>query len=202
VLTTARDLLPLQPRVPRRHLADGIHRRLRRALARLALSAAGYVRRAARCAAIACLLVRHDLARAGRVLAADLRNPQHDAVRLRGRDPEPLDLDRDRDVVGLQGRLRRPRADVDQRHVHRHPALPAPRAVLFRDARQDVVAAAGARHGVPRLVLRRAADPLGRDESQESRIHPAERVLRHAHVGDRAAGASARTCCPSSSTPR
>ena len=35
----------------------------------------------------------------------------------------------------LRRRLGRPRADVDQRHLHRHPAVPDPGAVLFRDAR-------------------------------------------------------------------
>ena len=202
MLTIAPRSVPLQPRIPHRRAVDRIHRRLRGALVRLALSAAGYLRRPARRAAVPGLLVRHHLARPGRVLAAHLRDPQHHAVRLRGRDPEPADLDRDRDVVGLQGRLRRPRADVDQRHVHRHPALPAARAVLFRDARQDVVAAAGARHGVPRLGLRRAADPLGRDEPQEPRIHPAERVLRHAHVARSCCRSTCPTSCRSCSTPR
>ena len=37
--------------------------------------------------------------------------------------------------LGLYGRLGRPRADVDQRHLHRHPALPDPGAVLLRHAR-------------------------------------------------------------------
>ena len=45
---------------------------------------------------------------------------------------EPGAVARDRAALRLQGRLDRPRPDVDQRHLHRHPAVPDPGAVLLR----------------------------------------------------------------------
>ncbi len=56
-------------------------------------------------------------------------------------------------ALRLQGRLDRSRSDVDQRHLHRHPAVPDPRAVLFRDARPHVVDDARRHHGAARLGL-------------------------------------------------
>ena len=55
----------------------------------LALSAQRQLRRAARRAALLGLLDGHDVARPGPVLAADLRHPQHAAVRHRRRRAEP-----------------------------------------------------------------------------------------------------------------
>ena len=119
----------------------------------LALSAAGRLCGAAGRAAIADLLVRHHLARPGCVLATDFRHSQHLAVRLhRGADQPPPGA-RDRACQRLQGRLDRPCADVRERHLHRDSAASDPGAVLFRDARQHVVADAGADHGLPRLGL-------------------------------------------------
>ena len=136
-------------------------------------------------------LARHDLARPGRVLAADLRDPQHAAVRHRRRAAQPLLVAADRPDRRLRRRHGRPRADVDQRHLHRHPAVPDPGAVLLRHARPHVVGPAGADDGLPRLGLRRAPDPLGGDEPAHPRIHRDRHLLRHEHAADPGRGASA-----------
>ena len=119
-----------------------------------------------------------------------------------GRADQPHALAGDRPGRGLQGRLRRPRADVDQRHLHRHPAVSDPGAVLLRDARPHVVGAAGAGDGVPRLGLRRAPDPLGRAQPADPRVHRDRRLLRHEHAPDPGARSTCPTCCRSCSRPR
>ena len=88
---------PLQPRV--RASASCCWRRsslFAAAVVLLALSAERHLRRAARHAAVLAPLSRHHLARPGRVLAADLRDPQHAAVRLRRRAAQPRHLARGR----------------------------------------------------------------------------------------------------------
>ena len=71
------------------------------------------------------------------------------------------------------------------------PLLPI--LVLFYFVMRDSMSwlHAGADHGLPRLGLRCAADPLGRDEPEDPRIHPEQRVFRHDHPRDPGAGASA-----------
>ena len=78
-------------------------------------------------------------------------------------------------IAGYVGRADRPPADVVQRHLHRHPAVPDPGDALLRAARPHVVAAAGAGHGLPGLGLRRAADPLGGDEPAHAASSPRPR---------------------------
>ena len=98
-------------------------------------------------------------------------------------------------VVGLTsgyvGGCRRSRADVDQRHLRRLPALPDPGAGLFRLQGPHVLGAARARHGLPRMAVRRAPDPLGRAEPEDARIHHAEHLLGHEHPADPGRGAPA-----------
>ena len=82
------------------------------------------------------------------------------------------------------------------------PLLPDPGAVLLRDARPHVVGPAGAGHGLPRLGLRRAADPLGGDEPAHPRIHRDRHLLRHEHAPDPGRRSTCPTCCRSCSRPR
>ena len=118
-------------------------------------------------------VLRHHVARAGRVLAADLRHSQHAGVRhprggrSAGSCRSPIGL-----LSRLQGRLDRPRADVGQRHLHRDPAVSDPGAVLFRDARSHVVGCAGRHHGAAGLGLRRASDPLRGDQPAQRASSP------------------------------
>ena len=72
------------------------------------------LRRAARHTAVLGLSSRHHVARPGRVLAADLRDPQLAAVRRAGGIAQPLPVSADRTDRGLCRRHDRPRADVDQ----------------------------------------------------------------------------------------
>ena len=67
------------------------------------------------------------------------------------------------------------------------PLFPAPRPLLLRHARLHVLGAACSGHGLPRLGLRRAADPLGDDEPEGTRVHAHEHLLRHERC--------ARSCC-------
>ena len=67
-------------------------------------------------------------------------------------------------VSGYLGGIDRSRADVDQRSFIVIPLFPILVLFYFVHARQDVVGCSGAGHGLPRLGLRRAPDPLGHDE--------------------------------------
>ena len=105
---------------------------------------------------------------------------------------QPHHLDRRRSCRRLPRRLGRPRADVHQRHLRRHPDLSDPHPVLLRPALRPELVHAGADHGVLRLAVRRAPDPLGRPRAASSRVHAAGGVRRHVAAQDHAA----RSICP------
>ena len=118
--------------------------------------------------------------------------PQHADLRHHRRDSQPHHLDRRRPRLRLHRRLGRPRADVHQRHLRRGPDLPDPHPVLLRAARPAELVHPGADHGVLRLALRRAPDPLGGARPAAPRVHPAGGVRRHVAAQDHAA----RSICP------
>ena len=109
---------------------------------------------AARRAALLGLSARHQLARPGRLLAADRRDPQQPALRHHRRLPEPHHLARRSGWSSgyAGGMVDRVLMSINDTFVV-IPLFPILVAVLLHDARPHVLGAAGGRHGVARLAL-------------------------------------------------